>query len=119
VTDAAERPETVFRCAECGEVSMALRSDGAGVSVDCRAFTAWTGFVFVDRDIAERAITAADAATLYTLDRELVPYWCPECEAAYCKDHWQTWDLFDEEWTSWFDEQRGVCPRGHQRRIID
>jgi hypothetical protein len=53
------------------------------------------------------------------LDSEIVPFYCRECAASYCEAHWTTWSIFDEDWPSWFDELRGRCPGGHERRIYD
>jgi hypothetical protein len=65
------------------------------------------------------AMLAGDAAALMSLDREIVPFFCGECAASYCEAHWETWSVFDPEWPSWFDELRGRCPKGHERRIYD
>ena len=69
-----------------------------------------------------RALGAADvgnsrvARALYAIDSELVPFWCPRCPGSYCSRHWETWDLFDD---GFFDEKRGRCPKGHERKLID
>ena len=65
------------------------------------------------------ALAAQDAGALYASDPEFAPFWCPRCDAAYCGDHWQTWLVFDDEDPSWLDEQRGICPEGHERMIFD
>ena len=62
------------------------------------------------------AIAAGDERTLYRIDDEMVPFWCPTCTASYCAKHWSTWNLFDD---GFFDEKRGRCPYGHERRIVD
>ena len=62
------------------------------------------------------AITAGDAKALYAVDLEFVPFWCPSCHASYCGQHWETWDLFDD---GFFDEKRGRCPKGHERKLLD
>lgn len=78
-------------------------------------------FVF-DLNGVVRALGAADvgdarvARALYAIDAEFVPFWCPRCPASYCSKHWETWDLFDD---GFFDEKRGRCPKGHERRLID
>lgn len=69
-----------------------------------------------DLDATLSALGAADARSLHALDLETVPFWCPRCDASYCAQHWTTWDLFDD---GFFDEKRGTCPSGHERRIID
>ena len=62
------------------------------------------------------AVRAGDVAALHALDLELAAWWCPECRASYCGDHWQWWDEFDE---GFHDEIRGVCPEGHERMLED
>lgn len=62
------------------------------------------------------AVSRGDARTLYSIDNEMVPFWCPTCPASYCAKHWKTWDVFDEVF---FDQKRGTCPKGHERRIVD
>ena len=65
------------------------------------------------------AIESGDVAALMTIDPEIVPFYCRECQAPYCETHWRTWPEFDPEWPSWFEELRGVCPLGHERCIHD
>lgn len=62
------------------------------------------------------ALAAGDAKALYAIDLEYVPFWCPRCNHSYCARHWETWDLFDD---GFFDEKRGRCPKGHERKLID
>lgn len=62
------------------------------------------------------ALSVGDARALHKLDLEFVPFWCPPCDAAFCGRHWVTWDLFDD---GFFDEKRGRCPAGHERRLFD
>lgn len=69
-----------------------------------------------DADAALAAIGAGDVRSLYELDLEFVPFWCPKCDASYCAQHWTTWVLFDE---GFFDEKRGECPMGHERKLMD
>ena len=61
-----------------------------------------------------------DPAQLFALDFELAPFWCPECGAVYCGEHWRTWMVFeDDPIPGWMDSVRGVCPRGHERMLED
>lgn len=69
-----------------------------------------------DADAALAAVGADDVRSLYGLDPEYVPFWCPVCDASYCAEHWITWILFDD---GFFDEKRGRCPAGHERRLMD
>ena len=65
------------------------------------------------------ALAAADAEALYAVNLEFAPFWCPRCRAAYCGEHWRTWLVFDEDDPTWFEEQRGICPEGHERMLVD
>lgn len=73
-------------------------------------------FAEFDLDATLVAIAAGDARALFAMDPELVPFWCPGCHVSYCGDHWETWDLFDD---GFFDEKRGRCPKGHERKLLD
>jgi hypothetical protein len=63
------------------------------------------------------AIAAGDAAAVHAIDRELAPWWCPDCAASYCGAHWARWDVFDDE--GFHDCIRGRCPHGHERLLED
>ena len=65
------------------------------------------------------ALAAADADALHAVNPEFAPFWCPRCRGAYCGEHWQSWLVFDEEDLAWFEEQRGICPEGHERMLVD
>ena len=70
-------------------------------------------------DQVRTAIAKCDAGTLYSLNREYVPFFCPKCRAIYCGDHWQRWDVFDDEDPSWHDSIWGRCPERHERKLQD
>lgn len=61
-------------------------------------------------------LTLRDAGFLHFLHPEFAPFWCPQCEAVYCGAHWTSWDVDDEGFP---DQTRGVCPRGHERKLLD
>lgn len=65
------------------------------------------------------AIEAADPARLMRIDKELVPLYCPRCQATYCADHWTKRDVFADDFPAWFEEVRGKCPQGHERMLMD
>src|SRR5688500_15462959 len=65
------------------------------------------------------ALETGDPAALYAADVEFAPFWCPDCQASYCGRHWQVWPVFDPEDPTWFEEQRGICPLGHERMLLD
>ena len=62
------------------------------------------------------ALRSQDAKALYAFDEEFANFWCPTCEKSYCKDHWQTDQVFDE---GFFDYVEGFCPQGHRRMLMD
>jgi len=62
------------------------------------------------------AIRGADGAALFKMDPELAPFWCPECEGAYCRTHWNKQTNFDD---GFYDTTYGTCPRGHRRMLDD
>jgi hypothetical protein len=83
--------------------------------------------VFSKRVFRSRAIAAArkaieqnDAMPLYEYNDELVPLFCVECRAWYCRDHWE-FDIkiipdggpYYEEW-HW-----AVCPEKHKRLLFE
>jgi len=130
-------------CAICGTVAMHIEStapgdplwvvpgasgdeptttaSSPGVQVAAGEHHLWLAASELDGgiDAVRAALLAGDAEALMRLDSEIVPFYCRECAASYCEAHWTTWSIFDEDWPSWFDELRGRCPRGHERRIYD
>ena len=75
--------------------------------------------IFPITTLAERigsALAATDAAALFAIDFEFAPFWCPECGACYCAEHYEHWDIYDGHF---FDSTRGICPNGHERMLID
>jgi hypothetical protein len=65
------------------------------------------------------AIASGTAPGLFAVDAELAPWWCPECAACYCGEHWTRRDVFDEEEPALHDSIRGRCPQGHERMLED
>lgn len=65
------------------------------------------------RELLERG----NAAGLYRLDDEYAPFYCPTCKAVYCGECWTCYATYDR--TGWYDETRGICPNGHERRLVD
>jgi hypothetical protein len=70
----------------------------------------------VPMEEAATALESGDAAALYELDSEYAPFWCPRCDASYCRDHYLKYEVYDE---GFFDCIRGVCPQGHERTLED
>ena len=96
-------------------------ASSVGVAVKAGEHRLWlaTGDVAGGPDAVRAALIAGDVQSLLRLDDEIVPFYCRECGASYCEAHWTTWSEFDPDWPSWFDELRGRCPKGHERRIYD
>jgi hypothetical protein len=69
-------------------------------------------------DALQVLLERGDVADMYAYDRELVPFWCPDCARSYCGDHWQTWNVFDDA-TGGLDCIRGTCPNRHERMLED
>lgn len=88
----------------------------AGVSIDGGPVSVTIGVAGTATERVAAALGAGDAAALYAIDDEFAPFWCPRCEACYCRTHYVAVTLFDD---GFFDEIRGTCPAGHERRLED
>lgn len=121
-----------FECAICGNWAMrvairpagspgpfdqptSFEGGGRNVAIETGMYTAWFG----EPPGLEDLVRARDIAGLHARNLEFAPLWCPKCAAVYCKDHWDTWPVFDPDYPSWFEETRGICPNGHERMISD
>jgi hypothetical protein len=66
------------------------------------------------------ALEDESAFHLYGLERLWAPFYCPECDAVYCKDHWRMQMEFeDDPLPGWYDCTWGTCPHGHRRMVDD
>lgn len=65
---------------------------------------------------AAEALRGGDPRALWALDPEWAPFYCPECNACYCRTHWRQVMQFDE---GFYDCTYGTCPRGHTRMLDD
>ena len=132
-----------FRCARCEAVTMRVvmtAADGplgserarpageagvnpgvAGVRTEAGGLELWTAVSEIAGGVEalRAAMLDGDADALLRLDREIVPFYCPQCGLSYCEAHWVTWPIFDPEYPAWFEELRGRCPEGHERLIHD
>lgn len=132
-----------IRCVICGALAMHIEStepgdvlwiapatpwDGppvtaraVGVRIEAGTHHLWTAASQISGgiDAVRAAMLAGDAEALMRLDREIVPFYCRECATSYCEVHWTTWSEFDPDWPGWFEELRGLCPKGHERQIYD
>ena len=118
---AASDYEVSFSCAECGAVAgvVRLRTSELGVCLEVSSFTSELKVPAreLSRSIEQLQCAMRSAQSLYELDFELAPYYCPTCELTFCGAHWRTRDVFDED--GFHDSIRGVCARGHERMLED
>lgn len=61
-------------------------------------------------DLLREALRCGDARTLWQYDREMAPFFCPECGLCYAAS---TWQAHPNSATS----VDGICPVGHRRRL--
>jgi hypothetical protein len=111
-------------CVSCGNQAgrIGLFEKADGIELIRESFTSRLTLPVVgnDADAIRRAVVRADVRALYEHDLELACFYCPECDACYCGDHWARWNVFDDEdGFDWHDSVRGRCPQGHQRMLED
>lgn len=70
-----------------------------------------------DKERLIQAVSDGDWKALFEYERELIPWYCPRCDAMYGDRRWQVWDVFDED--GWHEEIRGRCPNSHERMLED
>lgn len=105
---------------EAGRVRLHRASDGSGWLVVVESFLSLMARVDAETgELLLRELPHAAAAWLHQADREYTPFYCPTCDAVYCRECWRTWNVFDDEFPGWFEETRGVCPEGHERMLMD
>lgn len=114
-----------FECAVCGAAAGTFSVDDAGTVV----IAGFLGRVTqrIDRPAPDtwRALadmSPADACRmLHALNAEWAPWYCPACDAVYCRDHWSMRVEFEEDagLPAWYDRTLGTCPRGHERVLDD
>jgi hypothetical protein len=104
-------PRTALHvCAICGATAATLTVEGD----ELRRVSFTSALTQRATDTVRRAL--ADAAALHRLDPELVPSYCPVCQANYCGEHWRRWVVFENDH---LDSIRGTCPNGHERMLED
>jgi len=57
-----------------------------------------------------------DPVAIRSVDPEIAPFYCVQCEASYCLDHWDVDQVFDG---SFYDRTQGTCPFGHPQLLDD
>lgn len=107
-----------FRCVLDGSVAgtVGIEVEGERGPLVIRSPWGRVLFYLYPQQPVEDALTMRDAGVLHFLHPEFAPFWCPQCEAAYCGAHWISWEVEDE---GFHDETRGSCPRGHERVLLD
>lgn len=109
-----------FRCETCSEVAgTVLLPNPDGITI-----TGFIGECHLTIDPAsasaiKEALEQRDAAALYSMSYEWAPFYCPDCEAIYCVQHWITEIRFDEDDPGWYDATYGTCPNGHRHLLDD
>jgi hypothetical protein len=113
-----------FACAKCGQAAGLVQLFGPASAGEIvrESFTSRSTYP-VGPESFERlrtSIKAGDVRALYKFDLEMASFYCPDCHACYCGEHWARWNVFDdEEGFTWHDSIRGRCPSGHQRMLED
>lgn len=63
------------------------------------------------------ALETGAAATLFAVNWEYAPFWCPECGASYCREHYVRHDEWDAPFVC--VDVYAVCTKGHERLVMD
>lgn len=65
------------------------------------------------------ALSASNTRGLWRVDPLWAPFYCPECDVSYCRDHWTTEVVFADDAPGWYEHTNGRCPKGHVRMLDD
>jgi predicted RNA-binding Zn-ribbon protein involved in translation (DUF1610 family) len=120
-----------FLCRRCGEVAAtvylvppAMAIPGATESSGGESWRLaidggpipMTVYPMADPSRLAAILDRGDLAALAAVDEEYANFRCPECRAAYCRNHWSDVKAqFDE---GFYDVTSATCPEGH-RIVID
>ena len=112
-----------FRCRLCDSVAAIVEHRGKQVVVTGFLGNTWLLATDTRRPVTpkdlDRAVEAGDAGTLYGLNPEFVPAWCPRCGASYCQGHWRLEVAGADDHPGWYEATYGTCPEGHRRKLDD
>jgi hypothetical protein len=111
-----------FACARCGAraASIWLEILPEGPAIRRESFTGLLTAPLAEATAVRlRAALDLGEAAVFDLDPEYAPFYCPDCRASYCGDHWDRQDVFDDDLPEWHDSIRGRCPNGHERMLED
>lgn len=118
VDDAPPGPWARFDCGACGHPAgrAEVRRGDSGAWAVVTSLLGWAAARIepAGTPTIEAAVGASDGSTLCRF--ELAPFWCPDCEQAYCHRHWTTEVVMDE---GFYDCTYGTCPQGHRVMIDD
>jgi hypothetical protein len=121
-----------YECALCGKVAATLallpknsqHTDVLQAGVATLVLSDFIGKT--SEQVSEQIESALRAALeekcavkLYKLNRLWAPFYCPECAAAYCINHWAVETRYNDEFPGFYDCSYGTCPKGHRRMIDD
>ena len=116
----------VLLCSSCGKVAAVFRTDVPKLSTTEEKAILFEGvtrsnhFDMTNAGVIFERLEQGNVRGLNDYVEHLVEggvdAYCPNCDRAYCKDHW---DL-EEEWDEGFyDCTYGTCPEGHRRLLDD
>lgn len=113
-----------FACAKCNHEAGLVKlygTENAGQIIRDSFMSQLTYSVGAkDFERVRGLVLAGDIQALYEFNLEVASFYCPDCRACYCGDHWVHWDVFDDEdGFFWHDSIRGRCPLGHERMLED
>lgn len=117
--------EARFGCTMCGKEAghIVLSRAPDGHDLVRKSFTSTLSgggdYPKDELDALRGAIERRDVGGLFRIEPELTPFYCPECDACYCDDHWSWWSVFEEDDPGHRDSIRGRCPEGHERMLED
>ena len=112
---------TTFTCARCGALAASLSLDEKGWYV-IDGFLGNIGQATGSDALAlQWALEDGSAFHIHAINRLWAPFYCPECDAIYCKDCWRIELEFEDEpgLPGWYDCAYGTCPAGHRRMVDD
>ena len=110
-----------FSCSLCGEVAATVTvcrsEDHASLVVSGFLGHSTTRLPLPALESLAGSVQRGDAPALLSVDGEFAPFYCPKCSSIFCRRHWRTWSVFDDD--GWHDSIRGTCPNGHERQLED
>ena len=111
-----------FHCAVCGALAATLTLDAEGMYEHIHFMGQITERTDgPERDALTDGIIRRDVAAIYAANALWAPFYCPECKAVYCGEHWRVEMTFEDEdgLPGWYDCAHGTCPHGHRRLVDD